>query len=178
MTGLDRYLLDPRLDHGRCQSRLHRVRGVDHAKPIRLSDGTIAHVCVFCWHSAELGLMRRHGKKEGQINAHQRVQATRRAKLILDEVAIARVVAGGASYKILTAREQQTAVKIMTARGLSAAEIGAFTGMHPRIAQRFRNGPPAGSTLMPWERRLVAELLPDHTAAPVGLPVGLHAVAA
>lgn len=157
MTPLARFELDPEQEEGPCRSGGHTVTGRDHARPMLLPDGGTVHVCIFCWQAADIALLRAQGTPIGLINRRRQQHEQQRNRLIIDEVAVARVAAGGVTYRILTPREKQAAVRLMTARGMSADQIGAFTGMHEREVERKRSTP-VGASMRAWERRLLQHL--------------------
>lgn len=58
----------------------------------------------------------------------------------IDEVAVERAVLGGERVPVLTIRERGVAIDNLTARGLSAREIGRQLGVADRTVVRYRTG--------------------------------------
>lgn len=158
MTGIDPgLLLDPHTPPGVCAAGLHDVTGADHAKPVPTPTGVV-HVCVYCWQEAELRFMHHQGLPERLITARTLRHRQERAALIVDDVAVDRVVAGQAHYTTLTLREQHRMVRAVRERGWGAVTLQQWTGMNKRVSVRLRSTEFAPA-LQHWEQGMLNAML-------------------
>lgn len=153
MTPLDQIRVDT--SDTRCAVG-HQVTLSD-IKPL-LVDGSVLHVCVFCWQQLDMQLLTATNPGQEVLRARRLHHRRSREKLLLDQVAMDRVSCGRAPYTLLTMRERTEVVLALHKAGLSTDAIGKRIQMNPRTVTRYRAGDHE-IHMAYWETRLLATVL-------------------